>query len=96
MNIEIAQLKNNDAMLWKDAATFCETLEFDGKHDWRLPSVEELKQIYKELNGQYEDFFWTGDSQSYFLVWTTDMTSGMEKLQFKDYKNYVLPVRTKI
>jgi hypothetical protein len=31
--------------VWSDAMSYCEALSLDGKSDWRLPEIEELKSI---------------------------------------------------
>ena len=93
MNIEIApteQLLTN----WKDAKNYCEHLDYDGKHDWRLPTVSELEELHQSSEYSYNRFYWANKAQSYFLSWATDMNTGISKMLFKDYKAYVLPVRT--
>lgn len=93
MNIEIAPAQPS-MKCWKDAKTYCDHLEYDGKHDWRLPTVTELEELQKTSDYQYKDFYWANKAQSYFMSWATDMTTGFSKLIFKDYKAHVLPVRT--
>lgn len=36
---------NASAILWKDALSYCENLEFAGYNDWRLPNAKELQSI---------------------------------------------------
>jgi hypothetical protein len=93
MNIEIAP---TDHILtnWKDANSYCEHLDYGGKHDWRLPTVAELEELQQSSEYSYKEFYWANKAQSYFLSWATNMSTGLSKLIFKDYKAYVLPVRT--
>ncbi len=37
-------------MSWKEALTACDELEWAGKDDWRLPSVYELRSIWRNFN----------------------------------------------
>jgi hypothetical protein len=37
--------KKDGSLNWKEALSFCENLDFDGKKDWRLPNTKELHSI---------------------------------------------------
>lgn len=93
MNIEIAPSQPS-MKSWKDAKSYCDHLEYDGKHDWRLPTVTELEELHKQSGYSYKEYYWANKSPSYFMSWATDMTTGFSKLIFKDYKAHVLPVRS--
>jgi hypothetical protein len=63
INIEIRSTDFPDKITWEDASRACQNL---GK-GWRLPTIEELKLIYKELHknglGDFrdDDLYWTSD-----------------------------------
>ena len=47
---------------WDDAVKYCDTLELNGKSDWRLPSLGELTYAYK-LKKKFHilrtDYYWS-------------------------------------
>jgi len=40
--------RNDDerSLAWDDADRYCRTLAIGGRHDWRLPELSELQQLY--------------------------------------------------
>lgn len=57
---------------WQNAINHCESLELDGKDDWRLPNINELKSIIDytrygpAINSAFKDtatgYYWTSTS----------------------------------
>ena len=42
----------SNILSWDDAVTYCDRLELNDRHDWRLPSKDELKSLVKCSNGK--------------------------------------------
>jgi len=53
-------VSDQDALTWQKALKYCESLEFAGHDDWRLPNVRELQSIvdYGRLNPSIDPVFW--------------------------------------
>lgn len=45
-NLEFSKPKEDIQLSWKDAKKHCQSLEYAGKKDWRLPPKEELEALY--------------------------------------------------
>lgn len=68
---------NNEDVTWTDAKKYCRDLDFDGRKDWRLPSIEELDGIYDGnasggLAGPIErssDWLWSATHSSWGGNW---------------------------
>lgn len=43
--------KFKNYMVWKDAIQACKELNFVGKKDWRLPTIEELRELVDYMRG---------------------------------------------
>jgi len=80
-------------MTWEDAKTACEKL---GK-GWRLPTIEELKIIYKKRNkiGGFNSKDYWSSTEVYCteLAWTFNFGSGPARSNGKYFINYVRAVR---
>ncbi|MFH1279432.1 MAG: DUF1566 domain-containing protein [Candidatus Eisenbacteria bacterium] len=64
-------------MSWQEALQFCDTLNWGGKDDWRLPNVKELQSIvdYGRFNPPIDpificpaDLFWTSTTASLWVL----------------------------
>ncbi len=76
---------NSTLSTWEAALNYCQTLEYGGHSDWRLPSINELASILdysqKEPASQFPDltstYFWSSTSSSYIPnAWTVIFSSG--------------------
>ena len=83
-NYRVAPEANN-VLYWTDANTYCENLTFYGYSDWRLPTKEELLQMYNDRESiggfvlSYVDnpSYWSGTGyyngeQYYYFVYFND------------------------
>ncbi len=93
MNFEIAPEEYEIKTNWEDAKMYCFALIIDGKTGWRLPSVEELKQIYfTPYNGFVKSSYWTSSVCKYSKkIFVMNLLTGKP---YHDYNtHYVRPVR---
>jgi hypothetical protein len=92
---------------WADALIFCNTLDYDGKSDWRLPTQKELQTAYNSgitstaempnwiplfnLNNSY----WSSSSNSPnpTFAWWVNPSSGKTDIENKTVLNRVICVR---
>lgn len=95
MNIEISPKKYEKILHWYDAVKHCQSLTIDNKNDWRLPSIEELKEIYNSENDFEDDFYWSSSTEYPSIgAKRLDMENGIEYCDTKAFRYYVRPVRT--
>ena len=58
---------------YEKGTTFCKSLQLGGFNDWRLPSVDEMKNLYREKN--FLKYIAQGDyisNTTHFLIWGDD------------------------
>jgi len=86
MNIEIAP---KETMIrranWYEARMYCFSLNIDGKIGWRLPTKEELDEIYHSENDFEKRWYWSSTDDSGNSAWNQDFNDGY---QTRDDKNY--------
>jgi hypothetical protein len=68
----------NDRYNWTEANNYCKGLEISGKNNWRLPSIQELKDVLERKTFSssdtkcFDDSYWTSslykDSEYAYLV----------------------------
>ncbi len=95
MNIEVAPKETEIKADWYNAVLYCQFLDVGGKTDWRLPTKDELNDIYnlknKELDGS---IYWSATGVIYSnYAWTQHITSGIRVDGHKDNHFYVRAVR---
>jgi len=64
MNFEIAPKSTEIHATWDEARLYCFSLEIDGKVGWRLPTKDELNEIYNSDNDFVCSYYWS--SSEYF------------------------------
>ena len=86
MNFEIAPKSTEIRLNWDDARLYCFSLTIDGKTGWRLPTKDELNQIY-ESNNDYEPiWYWSSTEGNGNGAWGQNFGNGY---QYNFYgKNY--------
>jgi len=66
MNFEIAPKSTEVQLNWDNARLYCFALNIDGKTGWRLPTREELNEIYESRNDFDEEWYWSSTVPSDF------------------------------
>ena len=95
MNIEISLKEYERELNWDDAMMYCQLLVIDGKDDWRLPTKEELKDIYNSENDFIDSYYWSSTELSGSYAWLQNLSSGIQNGNYaKDGSSYVRAVRT--
>jgi hypothetical protein len=96
MNIEISDKKYETILNWYDGILYCSLLSIDGKDDWRLPTKDELNDIYKSKNDFVGSVYWSSTKDEYdcIFAWVQNFEYGLQEWGVMDYCGYVRPVRT--
>ena len=94
MNFEIAPKSTEIQATWDNAILYCTFLEVDGKRGWRLPTKEELNQIY-ESNNDYEPiWYWSSTENDGNYAGSQYFIYGNQGYANKSDGGYVRAVRT--
>jgi hypothetical protein len=101
MNIEISHKDYEKRLNWNDAMLYCQLLVIDGKDDWRMPTKEELNDIYKSKKG-FDNFelggvdYWSSTECDGYdgAAWYQYFTHGAKKEGHKSFNGLIRPVRT--
>jgi len=94
--IEVAKKDFPNEMNWDDAMAACQNLG----NGWRLPSIEELKAIYKQLHtkgkGNFQNkWYWSSSENSDYNAWDfIFMHGGTSNVSFNLNAERVRAVRT--
>ncbi|HPS30706.1 MAG TPA: SUMF1/EgtB/PvdO family nonheme iron enzyme [bacterium] len=80
-------------MMWMEALDYCETLDYAGYADWRLPDINELKSVVNrkkynpasDISGISVETFWSSTSSSSNPVYAfcIDINYGLVKILYK-------------
>lgn len=79
---------------WEEAIAYCEDLELDGKTDWRLPNINELKSLidYRKSSPAIRLNLEATTPDGYELFWSTtryiNKTTRVFTVQFSDGESY--------
>ena len=84
MNFEIAPKETEFQANWNDAKFACFLLNVNNKTGWRLPTKEELNEIYESGKILGNHWYWSSSDSKYDAnsVWVQDFSKG-----FKYYGN---------
>ena len=96
MNIEIAPKEYEKWLNWHDAKLYCELLTIDGKMDWRLPTKDELNEIYTSENDFVGSYYWSSTETSGGYAWLQLLSDGGQGSNYKGGSNYVRAVRSSV
>jgi hypothetical protein len=102
MNIEISPKEYERKLNWHDGMLYCQLLTIDNKNDWRLPTKDELNDIYDTKNDIYHSendfvraYYWSSTEYDDNCAWGQYFSNGN---QFNHGKKtisfYVRTVRT--
>ena len=72
--LEWASWTGQSRISWEDSQTFCETLEYGGHSDWRLPSIQELLTIVNFPNNSPAlDLAYFSNGPLQYNVWSSTL-----------------------
>ena len=86
---EIADRSPEKIMTWYEAVEYVKTLG----EGWRLPTIEELHEIYNSKNNFTKDYYWSSTEGSGDGAWGQNLSDGNQFNFFKGYSSYVRAVR---
>jgi len=71
-------------LLYKKGNEYCENLDLEGYKDWRLPTIEQLKGLYKDKDKFYnrfkDNFYWSSTKvKGDYVYWDYIATMNFEK-----------------
>jgi hypothetical protein len=96
MNIEIATKEYEKWLNWHDAKLYCELLTIDGKMDWRLPTKDELNEIYNSKNDFVGSSYWSSTEYGGNYAWLQRLSHGPQNYGNKNNSAYVRAVRSSV
>jgi hypothetical protein len=88
MNFEIAPKSTEIQANWYDARLYCFALNIDGKTGWRLPTLEELNEIYESENDFEKWGYWSSTESSGDYAWKQNFNGGNQYTGNKNYGGY--------
>ena len=95
MNFEIAPESTEIQATWDDARLYCFSLNIDDKTGWRLPTKEDLNEIYESDNDFNGSYYWSSTENDGYNVWCQDFYNGNQYYYNKNYGGYyVRPIRS--
>ena len=95
MNFEVAPKETAIKANWYDAKIYCTFLEVAGKKGWRLPTIEELHEIYQSKNNFTNNYYWSSTDDDSDGAWVQNLTNSYLGFDDKDYSgHYVRAVRS--
>ena len=97
MNFEIAPKSTEIQANWDDARLYCFSLNIEGKTGWRLPTKDELNEIYESEN-DFVGYYWSSTEYNGYLAWYQGFLNGYQTdYNYKYYGgNYVRAVRSTV
>jgi hypothetical protein len=91
--IEISARLYETHLNWDDAMMYCQLLVIDGVDDWRMPTIEELNEIYNSEN-TFSGSYWSSTEYEGNYAWCKSMLDGFYYGDRKGYSYYVRAVRS--
>jgi len=81
---------------WYEAIELCKNHRGEGLDDWRLPTKNELNEIYEyneEFGRLITGSYWSSSVYSTGSAWYQYFDGGLQDYDNKHYTNYVIAVR---
>ena len=94
MNFEIAPKSTELRLTWDEARLYCFALEIDGKVGWRLPTKDELNEIYKSDNDLVGTNYWSSTEFNGNYAWGQYFANGSQFNYGKGGTFYVRAARS--
>jgi hypothetical protein len=76
MKYEIAPKSTETRLTWEEARMYCFSLNIDGKIGWRLPTKEELNEIYESVNDFEKAWYWSSTENNGNTAWSQGFNGG--------------------
>jgi hypothetical protein len=76
MNFEIAPKSTEIKATWDEARMYCFSIIIDGKVGWRLPTKDELNEIYESENDFTLYWYWSSSEYSGSHIWVQYFHNG--------------------
>ena len=97
MKFEIAPKSTEIQANWDEANIYCAELKIDGKTGWRLPTKEELNEIYESENDFVGTCYWSSTVCNGSYTWSQNMNNGYQFNRLKYYGGtYVRAIRSTV
>ena len=96
MKYEIAPKETETRLNWDDARLYCFSLNIDGKIGWRLPTKEELNEIYESNNDFEERWYWSSTENNDSFAWSQYFDGGYQNRSYKVSSANVRAIRSTI
>jgi hypothetical protein len=94
MNFEIASKETEVRLTWDEAIMYCFALNVDGKSGWRLPTKDELKEIYYAENDYELDWYWSSTECGGIDAWVQNFGNAAQySYHHKNNGYYVRAIR---
>lgn len=98
MNFEIAPKETEIQANWDDARLYCFSLNIEGKTGWRLPTKEELNEIYESDNDFEKSYYWSSTEYTGYGAWSQYFNNGYQSnFSVKNYGDrFVRAIRSTV
>ena len=94
IKFEIAPKSTEIQADWDTAIAYCDSLTIDGKTGWRLPTKEELNEIYESNNDFQKDWYWSSNEDNCDDAWNQYFRNGYQYNANKGNCGYVRAIRS--